>query len=151
MTKNNTEVISLPFVSYFKRILSVIADWGTLLFIVFIPVSFIFISKYLAVLLIIFSIYYFIIILYEARIYITKIVSCDNEIEIFYFFKNTGIKKCVIPKKTFSIDWFDSVKGNIKGARIIIHGERKKIIQYSSGEWKKETLKNIYKRLKENM
>lgn len=87
--------------------------------------------------------------MHEARTYITKIIICDDEIKIFYFFKNAGIKKCVIPKNTFSIDWYDSVKGNIKGARIIIHSKNNKIIQYSVGEWKRETLKNIYEKLKE--
>jgi hypothetical protein len=127
--------------------MSIVIDWGTLLFIVFIPLSFIFISKYLAIFLIFFSIYYFIVILYEARIYIIKIISYDNEIEIFYYFKNIGVKKCVIPKNTFSIDWYDTVKGNITGARIIIYGKNCKITQYSTGGWKKNTLKKIYEKL----
>lgn len=148
MTMSNTKIISIPFVSYFKRIVSLVTDWGTLLFIVVIPISFVFLSKYLALILFLFLVYYFIIILYEARIYITEIISYDNEIEIFYFFKNTRVEKFVLSKKNFSIDWFDSTKGNIKGARIIIYGDNKKIIQYSVGKWTRVTLQSVFEKLK---
>jgi len=144
--QNSFKLFSTPFISYCKRIISTNINWGTFYFIFLL---FLFRTNKIVILVVLlFWIYYFINNLYEARVYITKIVVYENEIEIYYFFKNTGANKLVLLKDSFSIDWIDSVKGSFKGGRIIIQSNEKKLIQYSVGKWNRKTFKKVINNLK---
>lgn len=142
------KLISLPFVSYPKRVLSSMLNWGTFMFLTFILLSFLYISKYAGYLLICCLVIYVINAFREARRYITDIQFENNDLKIDYYWFNKGPKKLVTPIKFVTVNWFDSVKGNISASRIVIKSSEFIINQYCVGGWKKDVIKNIHNRIK---
>ncbi len=145
--KLKMKLISVPFISYSKRILDLSLSCGTFMLLIIIPISFFYVSVYTGILLILFAVYYFNKILQEARLYIVEINVLNDELELQYYWLNKGPIQIKVPIKSITVEWFDSVKGNISAPRILIKGKDFKISQYSVGKWEKDTLKYIFEKL----
>ena len=154
-TANKRNVISLHKIEYKQRIINNNINWGFFSFLFefalmyYMGVTNILLGKIFYILWFVFFLYYIYLNIKSASIYIYKIFSIDDKIEIYYYYKNTEKHKLICSKDTMSVEWYGPAPGDIYGPRLIIRCDDKKIVQYSGKGWKVETIKKVYDRLKE--
>ncbi|GGZ35301.1 hypothetical protein GCM10007049_30910 [Echinicola pacifica] len=135
--------IKIPYMSYNKRLLFHLFDWGSLYFSLCV-----FASWYIHLSVFIFSIFFFLYYFYrrakESFIYITSWGISGELIEVELYNRNMGPKLNNYNLKDIDVECFGSSQGQIASDRLIlsVKGENK-LVQYACGYWSVKLMKRI--------
>jgi Ca2+/Na+ antiporter len=129
-------LIKVKYQKLIIRLIKAVIGWGSLFLLFVIVYTYINISNWVSLAFLAFYVYYLWIIYKESLSYITEI-RIDNDFIVFkYFHGDKGPKELIVSKDQLQVDWYDTIKGNITGARIILKKMENPIItQYLTGCW----------------